>query len=218
MVTGLELGADDYITKPFSPRVLLARLRAVLRRPRANPTEEGSPLIIHELTINPGRYEVLVESQPVDLTVGVSLEISGSKPGDGVHHEEGRRLSDDGADGRNVVDDAGRRLALLDEHRLDGWVPPMPCGRRRGRPLCPTRTRAESQRRRRSSPACSSVRRSCPQEVTSTWSPGDTVLTTADSIAPVPDEAKMMMSFPVWKTYFRPAITPLRISVKRGAR
>jgi two-component system phosphate regulon response regulator PhoB len=69
IVTGLELGADDYITKPFSPRVLLARLRAVLRRPRAEAAPEGSPLIIHELTINPGRYEVLVQGQPVDLTV-----------------------------------------------------------------------------------------------------------------------------------------------------
>lgn len=69
IVTGLELGADDYITKPFSPRVLLARLRAVLRRPRANPTEEGSPMVIHDLTINPGRHEVLVQGHPVDLTV-----------------------------------------------------------------------------------------------------------------------------------------------------
>jgi two-component system alkaline phosphatase synthesis response regulator PhoP len=69
LVTGLELGADDYITKPFSPRVLLARLRAVLRRRAANPPEETAPLIIRDLTINPGRHEVLVQGRPVDLTV-----------------------------------------------------------------------------------------------------------------------------------------------------
>lgn len=69
IVAGLELGADDYITKPFSPRVLLARLRAVLRRRQVKPAPESESLAIHEITIHPGRHETLVGGQSVDLTV-----------------------------------------------------------------------------------------------------------------------------------------------------
>jgi two-component system, OmpR family, alkaline phosphatase synthesis response regulator PhoP len=68
IVAGLELGADDYIAKPFSVRVLLARLRAVLRRRRAAPLPETAPMTIHALEIHPGRHEVLVQGHPVDLT------------------------------------------------------------------------------------------------------------------------------------------------------
>ena len=68
IVTGLELGAEDYITKPFSTRVLLARVRTVLRRRRTAPPGEDALLKIHDLVIDPGRHEVLVQGQPVDLT------------------------------------------------------------------------------------------------------------------------------------------------------
>jgi two-component system phosphate regulon response regulator PhoB len=68
VVSGLELGADDYITKPFSPRVLLARIRAVLRRKAQDPLEDPSSIRVHELVIHPGRHEVLLGGRAVDLT------------------------------------------------------------------------------------------------------------------------------------------------------
>ena len=69
VVAGLELGADDYVTKPFSPRVLLARIRVALRRRATTPPTETAPLKVHQLRIDPGRHEVLLEGRPLDLTV-----------------------------------------------------------------------------------------------------------------------------------------------------
>ena len=69
VVVGLEMGADDYIPKPFSPRVLIARLKAVLRR--QDETErllEEPPIRVGMLQIIPERHEVLVEGKTVDLT------------------------------------------------------------------------------------------------------------------------------------------------------
>ncbi len=68
VVSGLELGADDYITKPFSPRVLVARIRAVLRRKLKQSLEDLTAIKIHELVIHPGRHEVLLRGQPIELT------------------------------------------------------------------------------------------------------------------------------------------------------
>ena len=68
IVTGLELGADDYVTKPFSPRILVARVRAVLRRNAKEAPEETSVIRIHDLIIDPRRHEVLVNGEPVVLT------------------------------------------------------------------------------------------------------------------------------------------------------
>lgn len=68
IVSGLELGADDYLTKPFSPRVLLARIRALLRRNKLDELDETSVLKIHQLVINPVRHEVLVNGEPLALT------------------------------------------------------------------------------------------------------------------------------------------------------
>jgi two-component system phosphate regulon response regulator PhoB len=83
MVTGLELGADDYMTKPFSPRVLLARIKAMLRR-KAKPTANDDDAIrVRELMIHPGRHEVMIEGKPLDLTFTEFrlLQFLAKKPG-----------------------------------------------------------------------------------------------------------------------------------------
>jgi two-component system phosphate regulon response regulator PhoB len=67
VVAGLELGAADYVTKPFSPRVLTARIRAVLRRGESGEAT-GAVIRVKDLAIHPGRHQVTVKGEPVDLT------------------------------------------------------------------------------------------------------------------------------------------------------
>jgi two-component system alkaline phosphatase synthesis response regulator PhoP len=67
-VVGLELGADDYLIKPFSPRELLARVRAVLRRSATEPASPDRPLVIGALTIDPERRSVVVDDRAIELT------------------------------------------------------------------------------------------------------------------------------------------------------
>jgi two-component system phosphate regulon response regulator PhoB len=68
IVTGLELGADDFIVKPFSPRVLTARIKSVLRRKSAEALTTGTPLTVHDIVIHPGRREVTYKNNPIELT------------------------------------------------------------------------------------------------------------------------------------------------------
>ena len=69
-IVGLEMGADDYLSKPFSPREMVARVRAILRRSEAKPAEELSPSYERgPLKIDFSTYEVFVRSKSVKLTL-----------------------------------------------------------------------------------------------------------------------------------------------------
>lgn len=83
IITGLELGADDYIVKPFSPKVLVARIRTILRRKEQVEEINREDINVHELKIVPGRYEVTVNGEKIDLTASEfkALHFLASKPG-----------------------------------------------------------------------------------------------------------------------------------------
>ena len=83
IVIGLELGADDYVTKPFSPKVLIARIRACLRRKKREVPPENVTLHSGDMVIDPVKHGVTVKGKPVDLTAtefGV-LHYLARKPG-----------------------------------------------------------------------------------------------------------------------------------------
>ena len=68
-IVGLEIGADDYVTKPFSPREVVARVRAVLRRAEAAPAKSEAAAIVHgDLRIDPRKREATLRGEPIRLT------------------------------------------------------------------------------------------------------------------------------------------------------
>ena len=83
IVTGLEVGADDYITKPFSPKVVVARIRTALRRRSKEPADDEAPVKAKDIVIHPGRHEVTARGRPVDLTYTEFkvLQFLASRPG-----------------------------------------------------------------------------------------------------------------------------------------
>ena len=85
-IVGLELGGDDYLAKPFSPRELVARIKAVLRRhqgPAPAATEPPEVLEVGPLLLDPGRHELTCGGEPVHLTVTefTLLQVLLSRPG-----------------------------------------------------------------------------------------------------------------------------------------
>ena len=66
-IVGLELGADDYLTKPFNPRELVARIKAILRRADRSPRPNDKPIHLADMSIDPARREVTVSGEQVDL-------------------------------------------------------------------------------------------------------------------------------------------------------
>ncbi|MGA1530418.1 MAG: response regulator transcription factor [Kiritimatiellia bacterium] len=83
IITGLEIGADDYMTKPFSPRVLVARVRNLLRRKKQEVTDPTATIKRDDLVIHPGRHEVIIKDKTIDLTFTEFkvLQVLAARPG-----------------------------------------------------------------------------------------------------------------------------------------
>ena len=122
---GLELGGDDYLAKPFSPRELVSRVKAVLRRTRTLPEDEGSPVLaVGPLRLDPERHRAHVQGAELSLTATEFrlLQVLMSRPGRVFSREE---LVERAYPGRHhvsdrTVDSHMRRVrGCLREHGLE---------------------------------------------------------------------------------------------------
>lgn len=105
-VVGLELGADDYVGKPFSPRELLARLRAVLRR--ATPAVVGERIVVGDLSVEPSSRLVKLGGIPIELT-GIEFDILIA-----LARRAGRVVPREA-----LLDEAGRGDVIVGERTVD---------------------------------------------------------------------------------------------------
>ena len=124
-IVGLELGADDYIVKPFSPREVVARIKAVLRRAREKPKSDTSVITYNGLTIDLKSYTVTLRNQPVICTPKEIeiLHMLASNPGQVFTREQllSRVWGYDFAGETRTVDTHIKRIrAKLDSTGL-GW-------------------------------------------------------------------------------------------------
>jgi len=110
VVLGLKLGADDYVTKPYSPRELLARIEAVLRRSRGggNVDRTEDERRLGDLAVHPGNHEVTVDGDPVELTriEFALLDALTEQPGRVIGREvlQSRVWGDDWTSGDHALD------------------------------------------------------------------------------------------------------------------
>src|SRR3954464_9576656 len=137
-VLGLEMGADDYVVKPVEPRVLLARIEALLRRARATPSEaREARLTAGRLTLDGARRSATIDERPIELTTGDFdiLWLLASRQGNVVTRDEilrvVRGIDYDGLDRsidaricrlRRKLQDAGGAESMIKTVRLRGYL------------------------------------------------------------------------------------------------
>ncbi len=125
-IAGLEAGADDYVCKPFSPRELLARIRAVLRR-RARDKHHQDPLQVEALFLDPATYQVRVGHTALQVSPKEFLLLHFFMSHPERVHERGHLLDqvwglDTIVDERTVDVHMGRLRKLLEPHGLNSWL------------------------------------------------------------------------------------------------
>jgi len=137
-VLGLEMGADDYVVKPVEPRVLLARIEALLRRSRGTPADaRDSRLVAGRVTVDGARRSAAIDGQPVELTTGDFdiLWLLASRQGTVVTRDEilrvVRGIDYDGLDRsidaricrlRRKLQEAGGAESMIKTVRLRGYL------------------------------------------------------------------------------------------------